>query len=73
MKLPTGQIYVRGIFVEHYHDIFPEYLKKVAYQIPGNILKNNVPGILNIGILPECSIKILRFLNAFFQVDQEIQ
>ena len=35
----TGQIYVRGIFVEHPHDIFPEYSEKVPYQIPGNILK----------------------------------
>ena len=37
--LPTGQIYARGIFLEHSHDIFPEYLEKVSYEIPGNILK----------------------------------
>ena len=36
---PTGQIYVRGIFVEHSHDIFPEYLEKVPYESPGNIPK----------------------------------
>ena len=36
---PTGQIYVRGIFVEHSHDIFPENSEKVPYEIPGNILK----------------------------------
>ena len=37
--LPTEQIYVRGIFVEQSHDIFPEYLEKVPYEIPGNIPK----------------------------------
>ena len=31
---PTGQIYVRVIFVEHSYDIFPEYLEKVPYEIP---------------------------------------
>ena len=35
--LPTGQVYVRGIFVEHSHDIFPEYSENVPYEIPGNI------------------------------------
>ena len=39
MGLPTRQIYVCGIFVEHFHDIFPEYLEKVPYKIPGNIPK----------------------------------
>ena len=34
--LLTGQIYVRGIFVEHSHDIFSEYSE--TYEIPGNIL-----------------------------------
>ena len=27
----------RGIFVEHSHDIFPEYSEKVRYETPGNI------------------------------------
>ena len=36
---PTWQIYVRGIFMEHSHDIFPEYSEKVTYEIPGNIAK----------------------------------
>ena len=36
---PTWQIYVRGIFVEHSHDIFPEYLEEVPYEIPGDIFK----------------------------------
>ena len=30
---------IRGIFVEHSHDIFPEYLEKVSYEIPGKIPK----------------------------------
>ena len=36
---PTGQMYVREIFVEHSHDIFPEYSEKVPYENPGNIPK----------------------------------
>ena len=45
--LSAGQIYVRGMFMEHSHDIFPEYLEKVHKEILGNIPKN-VPRILNI-------------------------
>ena len=33
------QIYVLGIFVEHSHDIFPEYLENVPYETLGNIPK----------------------------------
>ena len=36
---PTGQMYVCEIFVEHSHDIFPEYSEKVPYENPGNIPK----------------------------------
>ena len=36
---PTGQIYVCRIFMEHSHDIFSEYSKKVPYEILGNIPK----------------------------------
>ena len=32
-------MYVRGIFVKHSHDIFPEYPEKVPYEIPKNIPK----------------------------------
>ena len=35
----TGQIYLRGIFVEHLHHIFPEYSEKVPYEVPRNIPK----------------------------------
>ena len=38
-KVSTGPIYVCGIFVEHSYDIFPEYLAKVPYETPENILK----------------------------------
>ena len=48
------------LFVEHSHDIFPEYLEKVPYEIPRNIPK-------------QCSMNILQMLHAFFQVDQEMQ
>ena len=37
--IPIGQMYARVILVEYYHDIFPEYLEKVVYEIPGNIPK----------------------------------
>ena len=38
---PTGQIYLHGIFMVHSHDIFPEYLEKVPYDIPVNIPKQS--------------------------------
>ena len=53
----TGQIYVRGIFVEHSHDIFPEYLENVPYEFwailpeecSGNIEYTNIPwGMLRV-------------------------
>ena len=67
---PTGQI--RGIFVEHSHDIFPEYLEKFPIKFRGKF-PNNVRGILNIGIFSECSMNILEMLHALFSTDQEIQ
>ena len=36
---PTGQIYLRGIFVKHSHEIFPVYSEKISYEIQGNIPK----------------------------------
>ena len=39
LKQRTRQIHVCGIFVEHSHDVFPEYLENVPYEIPGNIPK----------------------------------
>ena len=37
--IPTGQINVREIFMEHSNEIFLAYLEKVPYEIPGNIPK----------------------------------
>ena len=37
--LPTGQIYVCGIFLEHSIEILPVYSKKIPNEIPGNIPK----------------------------------
>ena len=34
-----GIIYVCGIFVEHYHEIFPVHSEKVPNELPGNIPK----------------------------------
>ena len=63
--LPTGKIYVRGIFVEHSLEMFPLYSEKIPMKFWG-IFRNGVPGILNIGIFPGCSMNILRMLHAFF-------
>ena len=38
-RLSTGQIYVRGIFVEHSLEIFPVYSEKIPNEISGNISK----------------------------------
>ena len=38
-KSPTGQMYVRGIIVEHSHKIFPADSEKIHSEIPGNIPK----------------------------------
>ena len=62
---PTGPTYVPGIFVEHSLEIFPVHSEKIPNEIPG-MFRNNVPGILNIGIFPGCSINILPMLHTFF-------
>ena len=60
--------------------MFVGYLWNIPMIYPRNIWKkfpmkfreispNNVPGILNIGMFPECSMNILRILHAFFWVD----
>ena len=62
--LLTGKIYVRGIFVEHSHEIFPVYLEKFPMKF-GRIFRKNVPRILNVGKSPGCSMNILRMLQGF--------
>ena len=37
--LSTEQLFVRGIFVEHFLEIFPGYSEKIPNEIPGNIPK----------------------------------
>ena len=59
-NVPKGQIYVRGIFVEHSHDIFPEYSRNIRY---------NFPGIMNLGIFHEYPANV----TCIFYVDQELQ
>ena len=55
--LPTRQIYVRRIFVEHFHDIFLEYSERFLMKFRG-ILPNNVRGNLNRKL---CVFEILIF------------
>ena len=62
---PTGQMHVGGIFVEHSHEISQCIRKNVTMKFRG-IFRNNVSGILNTGIFPDCSMDILRMLHAFF-------
>ena len=54
-------LHVREIFVEHSHEISPVYCENVPNEIPV-IFRNNVPGMLNIGIFPDCSMNILPIL-----------
>ena len=37
--LPTRQIYVRGVFVEHSHEIFPVFSENIPNEIPENVPK----------------------------------
>ena len=61
-------MYVRGIFVEHSHEIFPVYCFRIKFPMKfWGIFLNNVPVMLNIGILPDYSMHILRVLHAFFR------
>ena len=59
LRQPTGQIFVHGIFVEHSHDACGKFSRKKFPMKYWGIFPNNVPGILNIGMFPECSMNIL--------------
>ena len=51
------------------HGPFPWYSQNIRKKFPmkfQGIFLNNVPGILNIGIFPDCSMTILRMLHALF-------
>ena len=45
---------------------YSQYIPRKFPMKSWGILPNNVPGILNIGIFPDCSVNILRMLHAFF-------
>ena len=62
--LPTRQIYVRGIFMEHSLETFTVYLGKFPMKFWG-IFQNDDPGILNIEIFPGSFMNILRMLHTF--------
>ena len=60
-------MYVRGIFVEHSHELFPVYCIWIKFPMKiWGIFPNNVPGILNIGVFPDYSMNILRISHALF-------
>ena len=53
---------------------YSQYIRKIFPMKFWEIFRNNVLGILNIGIFPGCSMTILQMLHAFFfLVDQQIQ
>ena len=56
------------MFVEYSWKIPMIYFRNIRKKVPTKfrgIIPNNVPGILNIGVLPECSMNILEMLHAF--------
>ena len=64
------------MFVEYSWNIpmiYSENMRKNFSMKFRGIFSNNFPGILNIGIFPECSMNMPQILNGFFQVDEEIQ
>ena len=58
------------MFAEYSWNVSVIYLREIRNKFlmesPG-IFPNNVPGILNIGTFPECSMNILRMLHVFFR------
>ena len=64
------------MFVEYSCNIplrYPQYIRKKFSMKLREIFRNNVAGILNLGIFPDCSMNILQNVTRFFSVDQEIQ
>ena len=57
------------MFVEYLWNITTKYSQYIRRKFPMNyrgIFQNNVPGILNVGIFPDCSMNILQMLHGFF-------
>ena len=64
--LPTGKY----MFAEYSWNVSMIYSRKIRKKFlmeSRGIFPNNVPGILNIGTFPECSMNILRMLHVFFR------
>ena len=56
------------MFVEYSWNIPMIYSRSIQKRLPMDfrgIFPKNVPGILNMGIFPECSMNVLRMLYAF--------
>ena len=73
----TYKIYPLGkyMFVEYSWNIPMIYPRNIRKGLPMNfreIFTNNVPGILKIGIFPECSMNILGLLHVFFRWIMEL-
>ena len=61
---PSG----KHMFVEYSCNIplrYPQYIRKKFSMKLREIFRNNVAGILNLGIFPDCSMNILQMLHAF--------
>ena len=69
------------VILTHRPNICSSYIRGTFHIFMGKkfpmefwvILPNNVLGSVNIGILPESFVNILRMLHALFKVDQEMQ
>ena len=66
-NVPPGKY----MFVEYSFDIPMIYSQNIRKKFPmkfRGIFPNNVPGILNIGIFPDCPMNILRMLIRLFPI-----
>ena len=57
------------MFVEYWWNVpmgYSQYIRKKFPMKFWGIFRDNVPGILNIGIFPDCSLNVLKMLHACF-------
>ena len=57
------------MFLEYMWNIPMTYSQNIQKKFPmkfRGIIPSKVPGMLNIGLFPDCSMNILRMLHAFF-------
>ena len=67
--LPNHNPPGKCMLVEYLWNIPMRYSQCIRKNVPmkfRGIFRNNVSGILNTGIFPDCSMDILRMLHAFF-------